>query len=79
MVVLFIVIANEVLKCYGARFCEPGSAVELTRLWQIGAVEVMFEGVIGGAALKVWRRVKDKFPQDTGREDKIINQEELGK
>ena len=75
MIVTFIVIANEVLKCYGARFCEPMSAVELTRMWQVGLVEVMFEGTIGGIAMKVWRRIKDKFPsQDEidSRQDKSV-------
>lgn len=62
MTVIFLVIANEVLKCVGARFCEPFSAVELTRMWQIGLVEVMSEGFLGHVAYKVWRRVKDKFP-----------------
>jgi hypothetical protein len=65
MIIMFIVIANEVLKCYvsvevGFRFCESGSAVELTRLWQLGLVEVGFEGVLGGIAMKIWRRISDK-------------------
>jgi hypothetical protein len=74
MIVLFIVIANEVLKCYGVRFCEPGSALELTRLWQIGLVEITFEGTVGGVAVKVWRRVRDKISIDkaTERSDKIV-------
>lgn len=62
MTVIFIVIANEVLQCYGARFCDAFSPVELTRLWQLGLVEVMSEGVLGGVAYKIWRRIKDKFP-----------------
>lgn len=74
MVVLFIVIANEVLKCYGMRFCEPGSATELTRLWQIGLVEVMFEGIVGGTLVKVWRRINDKTASmREDRSDLIVN------
>lgn len=66
MVVLFIVIANEVLKCYvssiiGVRFCEAGSPVELTRLWEIGLAELAFEGTIGGVLLKIYRKTNDKF------------------
>lgn len=73
MVVLFIVIANEALKCYGIRFCEPASSVELVRLWEIGAVEVMFEGVLGNQAIKVYRRIKDKFKlPEEDRTDKIF-------
>lgn len=66
MVVLFIVIANAVLKCYGARFCEEVAAQELIRLWEIGLVEVMFEGSIGGVVIKVYRKIKDKMikPRD---------------
>lgn len=60
MVILFIVIFNEVLKCYGIRYCDEGSAVELTRLWQLGLVEVMFEGTVGGVAVKIWKRLTDK-------------------
>lgn len=60
MIVLFIVIANEVLKCYGFRFCDEGSQVELVRLWQLGLVEVLFEGTVGGVAIKIWRRLTDK-------------------
>lgn len=75
MVVLFIVIANEVLKCYGIRFCEPGSAVEITRLWQLGLVEVSFEGVVGGVAVTVWRRLTDKYidhDKVKERADKVV-------
>lgn len=80
MVILFIVIANEVLKCYGMRFCEPGSAIELTRLWEIGLVESMFEGIIGGASIKVWRRTRDKFPDtNSDKLDKILGAKDLPK
>lgn len=75
MIVLFIVIANEVLRCYGIRFCEVGSAVELTRLWQLGAVELTFEGTVGGVAVKVWRRLRDKsidHDKVKERSDKVI-------
>lgn len=60
MVILFIVIFNEVLKCYGFRYCDSGDSVELIRLWQLGLVEVMFEGTVGGVAVKIWRRLHDK-------------------
>lgn len=75
MIVFFIVIANEVLKCYGIRFCEIGSAIELTRLWQIGLVETTFEGVVGGIVVKVWRRITDKnidYDKVNERADKVI-------
>ncbi len=72
MIVLFIVIANEVLKCYGVRFCEPVYGVELVRLWEAGFAEVMFEGIIGGAITKVYRMSKDKIdkPHEKDREIK---------
>lgn len=63
MVVLFIVIGSEVLQCLGARYCDYFSPVELTRMWQLGLVEVMSEGILGGVAYKIWRRVKDRLPQ----------------
>lgn len=75
MIVIFIVIANEVLKCYGVRFCEPGSAIELTRLWQLGLVEVTFEGILGNTAIKIWRRIRDKaYDREKAEEraDKVI-------
>lgn len=84
MIILFIVIANEVLKCYissviGIRFCEAGSPVELTRMWEIGLVEVAFEGAIGGVAIKIWRRLKDRFPDTRGRQDRLFNIEDDNK
>lgn len=75
MIVFFIVIANEVLKCYGIRFCEIGSAIEITRLWQLGLVEISFEGIVGGTAIKIWRRLTDKnidYDKVKERSDKII-------
>ena len=74
MIVLFIVIANEVLKCYGVRFCDEGSAIEITRLWQLGLVEVVFEGTVGGVVVKVWRRLRDKIDPHVVKErsDKVI-------
>jgi hypothetical protein len=77
MVTIFIVVANEALMCVGIRWCEPFSAVELTRMWQLGAIEVMGEGLLGGVAVKVWRRVKDKFPKTmrTDRLDKDLSNE----
>lgn len=71
MIVLFIVIGNEVLRCYGMRFCESFSAVALTRLWEIGLVEIMFEGTVGGVLLKVFRRVKDKLPTEDRKDKKV--------
>ncbi len=81
MVIIFIVVANEVLKCYGMRYCEPGSAIELMRLWQIGFVEIMAEATLGNVLVRVWRRKSDKIVPDLNndRGDAIINPRDLGK
>ena len=65
MLVFFVVIANEVIKCYistqvGIRLCEPIGGVELIRLWELGLVEIAFEGTISGLAVKLWRKISDK-------------------
>lgn len=70
MVILFVVIMNEVLKCYGFRFCDMGDPVELTRLWQMGLAEVMFEGTVGGVAIKIWRKISDKSPDHDKLKDR---------
>lgn len=61
MVVLFIVVANMVIRCLGMRWCEEFNSVIFLRYWDIGAVEMMFEipGII-----KIYRMVKDKFPKE---------------
>lgn len=61
MVVLFIVVANMVLRCLGARWCEEFSSVEFLRMWEIGSVEIMFElpGII-----KIYRRKQDKIDKE---------------
>lgn len=79
MIILFIVIANEVLKCYGIRFCEAFNPVELTRMWEVGLVEAMFEGTIGGVTIKIWRRLRDRFSDTRGRQDVIVNLEDINK
>lgn len=61
MITLFIVIGSEVLQCVGVRFCDGFSPVELTRMWELGLVEVMFEGVLGSVAIKIYRRTRDRF------------------
>lgn len=80
MVIVYIVVANalEVLKCYGFRWCEPVPAQELMRLWQIGMVEIAGEAVLGGVAIKVWRRLRDKvsLPKED-RGDRIFNSRDL--
>lgn len=75
MIVVYIVIANEVLKCYGFRFCEFVPGIEVMRLWQIGLLEVAFEGtLLGGISIKIWRRIHDKIRPDivNDRADKIV-------
>jgi hypothetical protein len=69
LVLLYIVVSNLAFVCYGMRFCEPMSGVELVRLWQIGLIEVMFE--VPTIGLKIYRRVKDKFPTED-RSDKVF-------
>ena len=64
MIVLFIVIANEVLKCYGARYCEPVSGVELIRMWEAGFAEVMFESLVAGIKVKIYRMNRDKIERE---------------
>ena len=61
MAVLFIVVANMVIKCLGMRFCEEYSSVVFLRLWEVGAVEIMFElpGIV-----RIYRRLKDKIVKD---------------
>ena len=75
---LFIVIANEALKCVGFRYCEPMSSVELVRMWQIGLLELMYEGIVGGTLLRIYRRASDKFPGKEDREDRLIDPKDLG-
>jgi hypothetical protein len=58
MTIIFIVVANQVLQCLGARYCDSVDPVLFTRMWEAGVVEVMFE--LPGV-MKVYRRVKDKF------------------
>lgn len=71
MVILFIAIVatNQVVQCFGMRFCELISPVMLVKLWEIGSVELMFE--LAGT-LKIYRRVKDKFPQPQDKIDRKI-------
>lgn len=66
MIVLFIVIANIVLQCVGARWCEPISPTLFHHMWEAGAVELMFEVPVLGTMLRIYRR----------KEDKIIKNEE---
>ena len=68
MIVLFVVVANTVIQCFGMRFCDDFSPVELVRLWQAGFIEIMFEN----ALVKVYRRVRDKLPTED-REDKKLD------
>ena len=72
--VLFIVVANEAFQCVGTRWCDPFSAVELTRMWQLGLVEIMFESP---GLLKVYRRTRDKFAElRQDRMDRMVNIDE---
>lgn len=71
MIVLFIVVANQVLQCLGARYCDVFNSVDFIRLWEIGSVETMFEGVVGGVALKVYRRVSDKITRQDRDDAKL--------
>ncbi len=64
MIILFIVIANEVIRCLGARYCDTFDPVALTRMWELGTIEVMFEGL----GIKIYRMVKDKLPVDSLKE-----------
>lgn len=82
MVIFFIVIANEVLKCFissrlGIRYCENGSSTELVRLWQIGIVELAFEGTLGGVLVKIYRRLTDRINVGEDRNDKVFSEKDL--
>lgn len=65
MIVLFIVVANQVLQCFGARFCDYFNSVDFIRMWEIGAVETMFEGL----GIKIYRRVRDKITKEENYKD----------
>lgn len=78
MVVLFFVVGSEVLECLGAVVCGSFDPVTLTKLWQAGALELVFEGYIAGKVAKVYHKITPKGDY-SHREDRNLskNSEEL--
>ena len=74
MVILFIVVANEVLECIGPIACGGFDPVELVRLWQVGALEVLFEGYLGGRVVKIYNKVRGRGTDVEDRGDIILDE-----
>jgi hypothetical protein len=65
MIVLFIIVGDLVLKCIGARYCEDFSPVLLTKMWEFGLVELMFEST---GVIRIYRKTKDKITKEELKE-----------
>jgi hypothetical protein len=70
--VLYIVIHNIPYMIVGARWVEPIDPLTITRLWQTGIIELMFEAP---GIWKIYRRIKDKLQID--RSDVVFDKKSL--